>query len=88
MKHFNIDHFVKACYEKSGANKNELHEFEVTTDLEHIPNSHEMKVFFRCYAEISGSVEPRSNKVILRKFLNYWEDLSQTEQEIYLKMDK
>lgn len=87
-KHYDLDHIVKTCYERSGADKNELYEFETTTDLQNIPNSHALKVYLRCFAEVSGTMEVKSNKMILTKFLDFWEDLKQADQEIYLNMGK
>ncbi|XP_037038742.1 uncharacterized protein LOC119076162 [Bradysia coprophila] len=87
-KHYDIDYYVKTCYERTGADWNELHEFEITTDLEHVPNSHSIKLFFRCFGEVSESVDTKSNKLNFSKFLDHWADLTQAEQEIYLKMGK
>nr|AWC08444.1 odorant-binding protein 33 [Bradysia odoriphaga] len=87
-KHYDIDRIAKVCYEKSGVDKSELHKFEVTEDLQHIPNSHAIKVYLRCFAELSEAVAPDSNKVLLPKFMKYFDDLTPAEQLIYLNMGK
>ncbi len=60
----------------------------MTKDLEHIPNSHEIKVFFRCAAVLSEAVDPKSNKILLGRFSDFFADLTREEQEIYLNMGK
>lgn len=87
-KHYDLDHVLNLCYGKSGADKNELHEFEVTTDLEHLPNSNAMKEYLRCFAEVTEAVETQSNRVLLTKVLKYLDDLTTAQRMIYINMSK
>lgn len=66
--------------------KKQLIEFELTEDLEHLPNSPEIKSFLRCYGEESEGVETKSNKILLSKFADYFGELTQEEQKIYINM--
>lgn len=87
-KHYDVDNVVKICYEKSGVDKSELHEFEVTTDLKNIPNSHALKVYLRCCGELSNAIDTQSNKILLTNFLKYLDDLPLPYQLIYINMTK
>lgn len=42
----------------------------------------------RCFAELSESVEPDSNKILLSKLSEYFADLTNEEKEIYLNMTR
>lgn len=79
---------MKTCYNVSGVDKKELIEFEMTEDLEHLPDSQAIKSYFRCFGELSESVEPKSNKVLLGKVGQLFVDLTREQQEIYIAMGK
>lgn len=79
---------LKVCYKKSGVDRNELIELEMTKNLDHLPNSHALKVFIRCAGELTEAVDPKSNRILLTKFSEYFADLTKEEQEIYLGMTK
>lgn len=79
---------LKECYKQSGVDRKELMEFELTKDLENLPNSHQLKVFFRCSAVMCEGVEEKSNKILLGKAGVFFAELSREEQELYLKMSK
>ncbi len=79
---------LNVCYNQSGVDQKELIEFEMTKDLEHLSNSHEIKVYFRCYAVLFETVDPKSNKILLGKISDFFVDLTREEQEIYVNMGK
>lgn len=79
---------VKTCYNKSGADRKELIEFEMSDDWEHLPNSHALKLFLRCQAELVQGVEPKSNKILLSKFTDFFSELTHEQQELYLRMGR
>lgn len=68
--------------------RKELEEFEMTEDLEHLPDSHELKLYLRCGGELTDGLDTKSNKVLLGKFAEYFADLSREQQEIYVRMGR
>ncbi|XP_037047823.1 uncharacterized protein LOC119082398 [Bradysia coprophila] len=88
VKHFDLNHIVTNCYERSGVDKKELIEFEMSEDMEHLPNSTAIKTYLRCFGELSESLEEKSNKLLLGKMSAYFAELTKEEQEIYLGMVK
>lgn len=88
FKHFDVDYIVSTCYERSGVDRKELIEFETTEDFEHLPNGTALKTYLRCYGELNGSLEAKSNKVLLGKISAFFAELEREDQEIYLKMAK
>lgn len=61
-------------------------EFEQTEYLEHLPNSRAIKSFVRCYGKVSKGVRTKSNKLILRKFADYFGEFMQNEEKLYITM--
>lgn len=68
--------------------KKELIKFEMTEDLEHLPNSKALKTYLRCFGEMTEGVDTKSNKVLLGKFSEIVPDLTKEELEIYISMTK
>lgn len=79
---------MKICYEKTGADKKELMEFELTEDLEHLPDSHTLKLYFRCFGEEIEGVERKSNKILLGRFADFFAELTQENQAILVGMNR
>lgn len=87
-KHYDLDYIVPTCYERSGVDKKELMEFEMTDDLEHIPDSREIKLYIRCWNELSESVDLKANKMLLSKFGELLADFTKEEKEIFIGFGK
>ncbi|KAJ6636008.1 hypothetical protein Bhyg_14595 [Pseudolycoriella hygida] len=87
-KHYNIDEIAKRSFERCGTDKKELMEFEMSEDMEHLPNSTGIRCYFRTFGELSESVDVKSNKLKLGKFGEFFADLTREEQEIYVNMSK
>lgn len=68
--------------------RKELVEFEMTEDLEHLPNSRAIKIYFLCFGELMGALDRKSNKVLLGKVSEFFADLSREQQEIYVRMGR
>lgn len=85
-KHFNIDHIVKTCYDRCGVDKNEVIEFEMSEDLEHLPNSQALKCYIRCSGELFETLDTKSNKILISKYADVFPDFSHEEQEITVRM--
>lgn len=66
--------------------KKELIEMEMSEDLDHLPNSREIKLYLRCFAELIESVEKTSNKVTMDKVLDFFAELTKAEQEVFVRM--
>lgn len=87
-KHWDVDLVVQTCYNESNVSQKEVMEFEMTTDLEHLPDSRELKKFFTCYQEMNETIDRKANKFLLAKFGAFIADLPKEEAEQYLKMGK
>lgn len=68
--------------------KKEVMEFEMTEDMDHLPDSQAFKVYIRCWGELTEGLDPKSNKVLLGKFSEYFADLTREQQEIYVRMGR
>lgn len=68
--------------------RKELIEFEMSEDLEHLPDSRELKTYLRCFGELTDSVETKSNKLMLSKFADFFAELTREEQEKYIDMGR
>lgn len=68
--------------------KKELMEFELTEDLEHLPNSQAIKLYLRCYGEEMEIVDRKSNKILFSKFADYFSELTHEDQAILVRMNR
>lgn len=87
-RHYDMNIVLQTCYNESNVTQRELIEFEMTNDLEHIPDSRELKLYITCYLEMVELLDKKSNKFLWGKFGAYLAELDKEFAERYLKMGK
>lgn len=81
-----MNKIINSCNERSGVDKKEIIELEMSEDLEHLPNSRPLKIWLRCIGELTEGLDTKSNKINLSKFADFYGDLTREEQEIFVRM--
>lgn len=79
---------MKACHDKCKVDKNHLIELENIEDPQHLPNNKSVKCYLRCGAELSEGVDPKSKRVLISKFTDFFMDSTKEEQRIFVLMGR
>ncbi len=77
------------CEQRTGVDRREIMEFEMTTDLDHLPDSDVLKAYILCYSEEHEFVDKKSPKIVIGgRGGSYIIDITKEEANLYLGMMK
>lgn len=79
---------ISTCFDKCKPSKAEIQEFELSSDYKKLPNSKPLKCYIHCLFVEYRLFNTTTNEVDLTDFINFLSQLSEKEQNIYLKMGK
>lgn len=60
----------------------------MSTDLEHLSNSKEIRCYFHCTLVDIGLIDPVSGKLTPDKFIDIWEHFSEEHQENFMRLGR
>ncbi|XP_031626713.1 uncharacterized protein LOC116342996 [Contarinia nasturtii] len=87
-QYYDIPTMVKTCSQRCEPNMEEIKEFELTTDLNKLPNNKNVKCYFHCLWVEAGFMKPGSAAFDPSVFFELMEKMSEEDQDKYLKITK
>lgn len=85
---YDVDKLVSTCLNASGVDPNIIAEFELTEDMEHLPNSREVKLYFRCYFDEMEYLTVGGNKILFDKLGELFNRATHEQQKTYISWGK
>lgn len=86
MEHYDVKGAVDKCLDLHKPDIKKLEEFELSTDLDNLPNDRSIKCYMYCLIMEFEMMKPDSPAIDVTKFVGIMNDMTALEQNIYLKM--
>lgn len=83
-----FDGMSKECYAKCGPCRDEVMQFELTDDFEHLPNSTGVRCYLHCQMVLLGVLEPNTAQLAGGKFIDLLADMDANERRIWIGMSR
>lgn len=79
---------LKKCYQSSNVTSEEVKRFEQTSDLNNLPHSNELKLYFHCVMATCGVFKPNSTRLDIAYMMELVERLPREQQDIIFMMGR
>lgn len=88
MQRLNVSEVIKYCFQKCPVDPEELKLFELSTDLNHLPNSYLLKCYIHCTMEETGAIKRNSTKINVGQMMDTINQLPKEQQDILFAMGR
>lgn len=87
-QHYDVPRLIKRCSEQCKNDLAEIKVFELTTDMNNLPNSKGVRCYFLCFWIEMGIMKPGSVVVNPTDFFELMDKMTEDEQNKYIKLIK
>lgn len=85
-QHYDIPKLVKNCHDLCKVDVEELQEFELSTDFDHLPNTLEIRCYLHCATMELRIMKPGSSIIDPSEFFDVVDQMTEEEQNKIMKM--